>query len=126
MGGDGVGGSGQRAVGASRAVDRTVFWNLVVHFREHCLPITFLLADASMGEDGLPDFFIFFPAQRQRYSLCVRPVEKSFQGEFVDTSTHPSRPGLVAQLQQAAQFACFVCGGVWFVVCGSVGTHSRR
>ena len=47
MGAEGVGGTGQRAVGASRAVG---FWNLVVHFREHCLPVTFLLADASTGE----------------------------------------------------------------------------
>ncbi|CAM9708806.1 unnamed protein product, partial [Scytosiphon promiscuus] len=33
----------------SLPVDRTVFWNLVVQFREQCLPITFLLADASTG-----------------------------------------------------------------------------
>lgn len=50
MGGDGVARTEPRTVGASRAVDRTVFWNLVVHFREHCLPITFLLADASAGK----------------------------------------------------------------------------
>ncbi len=45
---------GARTGGASRAVDRTVFWNLVVHFREHCLPIPFLLADASAGEEMSP------------------------------------------------------------------------
>lgn len=57
MGGDGVDGTGQRTVGPSRAVDRTVFWNLVVHFREHCLPITFVLADAYTGEDIHSDRF---------------------------------------------------------------------
>lgn len=35
----------------NRAVDRTIFWNLVLHFREFCLPITFLLAEeATAGE----------------------------------------------------------------------------
>lgn len=61
-GGDGVTTGPRSAVGASRAVDRTVFWNLVVHFREHCLPITFLLADASTGEATsiiYPDFLRF-------------------------------------------------------------------
>lgn len=59
MGEGGVGGTEPRAAGASRAVDRTVFWNLVVHFREHCLPITFLLADASTGETTKdPDFLM--------------------------------------------------------------------
>lgn len=53
MGGHGEAG-GARTGGTSRAVDRTVFWNLVVHFREHCLPITFLLADASAGEEIPP------------------------------------------------------------------------
>lgn len=43
-----VGGSGGGGDGA-RAVDQTVFWNLVVHFGEHCLPITFLLAEAAHG-----------------------------------------------------------------------------
>lgn len=42
------GGSGGRA--GARAVDQTVFWNLVVHFGEHCLPITFLLAEATNGK----------------------------------------------------------------------------
>lgn len=49
--GEAGGGGGARTGGASRAVDRTVFWNLVVHFREHCLPVTFLLADASPGKE---------------------------------------------------------------------------
>lgn len=51
MGGAGVSEAGGRRVCASRAVDRTVFWNLVVHFQEHCLPITFLLEDAATGEE---------------------------------------------------------------------------
>lgn len=51
MGGTGVSETGGQRAGASRAVDRTVFWNLVVHFQEHCLPITFLLEDASTGEE---------------------------------------------------------------------------
>lgn len=34
-----------------RAVDRTIFWNLVMHFRVQSLPISFLLADeAGSGE----------------------------------------------------------------------------
>lgn len=36
--------------GFNRAVDRTIFWNLVVHFREHCLPVTFLLGEVAAGE----------------------------------------------------------------------------
>lgn len=55
MGGAGVSETG-REVAGSRAVDRTVFWNLVVHFQEHCLPITFLLEDAFTGE-GTPLLF---------------------------------------------------------------------
>ncbi|CAB1099164.1 unnamed protein product [Ectocarpus sp. CCAP 1310/34] len=46
-GGDAAWREGGGANASRRSVDRTVFWNLVVHFREYCLPITFLLADAA-------------------------------------------------------------------------------
>lgn len=34
--------------GGTRAVDRTIFWNLVVHFRDSRLPLTFLLEDVAV------------------------------------------------------------------------------
>ena len=43
------GGGGSDGRAGARAVDQTVFWNLVVHFREQCLPITFLLCEAAQG-----------------------------------------------------------------------------
>lgn len=44
-GGSMGGGSGSR----NRPVDRTIFWNLVLHFREYCLPIAFLLSGEAGG-----------------------------------------------------------------------------
>ncbi|CAM9455610.1 unnamed protein product [Ascophyllum nodosum] len=41
-------GGGGSEVGP-RPVDRTIFWNLVVHFREASLPLAFLLQDAAFG-----------------------------------------------------------------------------
>ncbi|CBJ25874.1 conserved unknown protein [Ectocarpus siliculosus] len=51
-GGDAAWREGGGANASRRSVDRTVFWNLVVHFREYCLPITFLLADAASLASG--------------------------------------------------------------------------
>ncbi|CAN0217421.1 unnamed protein product, partial [Laminaria digitata] len=48
------GGGSDGGAGGARAVDQTVFWNLVVHFREQCLPITFLLAEAAQGGSAAP------------------------------------------------------------------------
>lgn len=52
-GGEGRGrreGGGADSSRSSRSVDRTVFWNLVVHFQEQCLPVTFLLSEIANGE----------------------------------------------------------------------------
>lgn len=64
---------------SSRAVDRTIFWNLVVQFREQCLPITFLLADASTGERSTASahcrcsFCLLVPSRCSCLSVVVHP-----------------------------------------------------
>lgn len=49
----GAGSSPSGQGSAARPADRTIFWNLILHFRELSLPIAFLLADEAFSGEGM-------------------------------------------------------------------------